>query len=118
MRQVRETGEPIKSVAKQIVVEEELSRNVIVFGLCEVESEDICAKVTEVFESLGEKPRVEASRLGKKSGSATRPVKVTLSSSTIVQQILYCLYLYPGFYSYTEGATWKILDLLMETLLI
>ena len=78
----------IKSVAKQIVVEEELSRNVIVFGLCEVESEDICAKVTEVFESLGEKPRVEASRLGKKSGSATRPVKVTLSSSTIVQQIL------------------------------
>ena len=88
MRQVRETGEPIKSVTNQIVVEEELSRNVIVFGLCEVESEDICAKVTEVFESLGEKPRVEASRLGKKSGSATRPVKVTLSSSTIVQQIL------------------------------
>ena len=31
---------------------------------------------------------------------------------------LYCLYLYPGFYSYTEGATWKILDLLTETLLI
>ena len=78
----------IKSVAKQIVVEEELSRNVIVFGLCEVESEDICAKVTEVFESLGEKSRVEASRLGKKSGSATGPVKATLSSSTIVQQIL------------------------------
>ena len=50
-----------------------------------MESEDICAKVTEVFESLGEKSRVEASRLGKKSGSATGPVKVTLSSSTIVQ---------------------------------
>ena len=32
--------------------------------------------------------------------------------------LLYCLYLYPGFYSYTEGATWKILDLLTETLLI
>ena len=32
--------------------------------------------------------------------------------------VLYCLYLYPGFYSYTEGATWKILDLLTETLLI
>ena len=26
--------------------------------------------------------------------------------------------LYPGFNSYTEGATWKILDLLTETLLI
>ena len=32
--------------------------------------------------------------------------------------ILYLLHLYPGFYSYTEGATWKILDLLTETLLI
>ena len=28
------------------------------------------------------------------------------------------LYLYPGFYSYTEGATWKILALIKETLLI
>ena len=32
--------------------------------------------------------------------------------------ILYLLHLYPGFYSYTEGATRKILDLLTETLLI
>ena len=31
---------------------------------------------------------------------------------------LYLFHLYPGFYSYTEGATWKILDLLTETLLI
>ena len=31
---------------------------------------------------------------------------------------LYLLYQYPGFYSYTEGATWKILDLLTETFLI
>ena len=84
------SADSIKSVAKQIVVEEELSRNVIVFGLCEDNDEEICDKVTEVFESLGEKPRVEASRLGRKSSSATRPrpVKVTLSSSTIVQQIL------------------------------
>ena len=32
--------------------------------------------------------------------------------------ILYLLYLYPGFYSYAKGATWKILDLLRETLVI
>ena len=31
---------------------------------------------------------------------------------------LYLLHLYPGFYSCTEGATWKILNLLSETLLI
>ena len=32
--------------------------------------------------------------------------------------ILNLLYLYPGFYSYAEGVTWKILDHLKETLLI
>ena len=80
--------ESIKSVAKQIALEEELSRNIMVFGLCEEENEDICSKVSDVLESLGEKPRVEACRIGKKSPSATRPVKVSLSSSSIVQQIL------------------------------
>ena len=81
-------SESIKSVAKQIALEEELGRNIIVFGLCEEENEDICSKVSDVLESLGEKPRVEACRIGKKSPSATRPVKVSLSSSSIVQQIL------------------------------
>ena len=80
--------ESIKSVAKQIALEEELGRNIMVFGLCEEQNEDICTKVSDVLESLGEKPRVEACRIGKKSPSATRPVKVSLSSSSIVQQIL------------------------------
>ena len=80
--------ESIKSVAKQIALEEELGRNIMVFGLCEEDNEDICTKVSEVLESLGEKPRVEACRIGKKSSSATRPVKVSFSSSSIVQQIL------------------------------
>ena len=80
--------ESIKSVAKQIALEEELGRNIMVFGLCEEQNEDICAKVSDVLESLGEKPRVEACRIGKKSPTAPRPVKVSLSSSSIVQQIL------------------------------
>ena len=80
--------ESIKSVAKQIALEEELGRNIMVFGLCEEQNEDICTKVSDVLESLGERPRVEACRIGKKSPSATRPVKVSLSSSSIVQQIL------------------------------
>lgn len=81
--------ESLKLVAKQVVVEEELSRNVMVFGLCDDENEDLNLKIGEVFEHLGEKPRVEARRLGKKTTTAAaRPVKVTLSSSTIVQQIL------------------------------
>ena len=48
------------SVARQMVVEEDLSRNVMVFGSCEDDNEEICTRVAEVFESLGEKPRVEA----------------------------------------------------------
>ena len=36
----------------------------------------------------------------------------TFRASLMINIVLYCLYLYPGFYSYTEGATWKILDLL------
>ena len=35
-----------------------------------------------------------------------------------IRVVLYWLYMDPGFYSYTEGAIWKILDLLTETLLI
>ena len=80
--------ESIKSVAKQIALEEELGRNIMVFGLSEEVNEEINTKVAEVLESLGEKPRVEACRIGKKSPSAARPVKVSFSSSSIVQQIL------------------------------
>ena len=61
----------------------------MIFGLPEGAHEKICDKVSEVFLHLGEKPRIEASRIGKKSsGTVKRPVKVTFSSSTIVQQIL------------------------------
>ena len=82
-------NDTLKSVAKQVVAEEELSRNIMVFGLQENENENLAQKIDEVFECLGEKPRVEASRLGKKrSETAARPVKVTLSSSTFVQLIL------------------------------
>ena len=61
--------ETLKSVAKQIVVEEELSKNVMIFGLPESENEDICESVGKVFEELNEKPRMEASRVGKKTTS-------------------------------------------------
>ena len=78
----------LKSVAKQVVIEEELSRNIMVFGLSEEENEDICDRVGKVFEELDEKPRFEARRLGKEAKSTPRAVKVTLSSATTVQQIL------------------------------
>ena len=77
----------MKSLVKQVVAEEDRSRNLMMFCLPESNDEQLSDKVTKVFGQLEEKPKIEACRLGKKS-SSTRPVKVTLSSSTIVQQIL------------------------------
>ena len=56
----------IKSVAQKIAVEEELSRNIMVFGLTEEEDEQLDERVAEIFEQLGEKPRVESRQLGQK----------------------------------------------------
>ena len=54
--------ETIKSVAKQIAVEEEMSRNIMVFGLIEEDNEQLNNKIEEVFENLNEKLKIEASR--------------------------------------------------------
>ena len=62
----------------------------MVFGLPEEENQDLCDQVAAVFQEIGEKPRIEATRLGKekKDSGKARPVKVTLNSSTTVSQIL------------------------------
>ena len=56
--------ETLKTVVKQVVAEEDRSRNLMVFGLDEEEDEPLQEKVTAIFEELGEKPRHEAVRLG------------------------------------------------------
>ena len=60
----------------------------MVFNLVEEENEDLGKKVSDVFLYLGEKPRIEARRVGTKKKLSPRPVKVTLSSSSTVTQIL------------------------------
>ena len=82
------SSETVKTVAKQIIAEDELSKNLMVFNLPEADNEDVHGSVGEVFEELGEKPKLEAVRLGTKMESKVRPVKVTLSSASVVQQIL------------------------------
>jgi len=77
----------VKRFVKQVVAEEDRSRNLMIFSLPESGEEELYSEVNKIFEQLGEKPKIEACRLGKK-GSSARPVKVTLSSSIIVQQIL------------------------------
>ena len=80
----------LKTVIKNVVEEEDRSRNLMVFGLAEENGDDeqLNSKVSAVFEQLGVKPRVEASRLGLKGRRSPRPIKVTLSSLTVVRQIL------------------------------
>ena len=62
----------------------------MIFNLPQKNNEDINSVVAEaeVFQAIGEKPRVEASRLGKRSNKSLRPVKVTVTNPTVVSQIL------------------------------
>ena len=79
----------VKSAVKSVVQSEDRSKNVMIFGLQEEANEDINDVVSGVFQALGEKPRLEACRVGsKKSGNSVRPIKVTASSTTAVNQIL------------------------------
>ena len=79
----------LKSVVKDVVAEGDRSRNLMIFGLPEESYEQICDRISEIFLELDEKPKIETTRLGKKiSSDFKRPVKVTLTSSTIVEQIL------------------------------
>ena len=44
--------------------------------------------VTEVFQQFNEKPKFEAARIGIKRTEKHRPIKVSVSSSSVVHQIL------------------------------
>ena len=79
----------LKSVVKDAVTEEDLGKNVVIFGLEEDADEQICEKVGQVLLELGERPKIEANRMGLKvKNQNPRPVKVSVSSSIIVAQIL------------------------------
>ncbi len=81
--------EALKKVVKTVVAEEDRTRNFLIFGLPEEEGENLNSRVDEVLETVGQKPKVDVHRLGKKNTSGpARPIKVCVSSSLIVDQIL------------------------------
>ena len=53
-------------MAKEIAAEEEMNRNIMVFGLVEEENENIDVKINELFEDLmlREKTKNDPKRLG------------------------------------------------------
>lgn len=82
------TPETLKKTVKDVVEQSDRSRNLMVFGLAEEVEEDIVSKLRDVFEELGEKPRVEACRVGAAVTGKVRAVKVTLGNAALIQQVL------------------------------
>ena len=78
----------LKKVVQAVVDEEDRSKNIMLFGLVEEKNETLSNRVDEVFVSVGEKPSFVASRVGKKSGSKPRPVKVTFTGNSSIHLIL------------------------------
>ena len=71
------------------VQEEDRTKNLMIFGLPDEPDEDLNKVVAQVFEAIGDKPRVDVCRLGvKKSNKTARPIKVTTSSTAVVNQVL------------------------------
>ena len=78
----------IQKVMKTVADEESRAMNVMVFGLKEDPVEDINKAVGDVFSEIKEKPKFVALRVGKTKEGVARPVKVTLRSKHIAEQLL------------------------------
>ena len=84
--------ESMKKAVKTAILEDDRSKNLVIFGVPESDSEQIDNCVSELFVEVGEKPQFSAGRIGvRRSGSDTnycRPIKCSLASTTSVHQIL------------------------------
>ena len=74
------TPAKLKEAVKSAVVEEDRSRNIMIFGKEEKENEDLCKTISEILEDVNEKPRlIEFRRVGSAKPGKSRPIKVKLS---------------------------------------
>ena len=65
---------------KTVVEEEDRSRSLMIFGLPENKGEDedqLNAKVNELLQEVGEKPKIDATRIRKSSGENSKIVICT-----------------------------------------
>ena len=60
----------------------------------ETDDEKLSDKVDELFKQIEVKPRYEAVRIGRRSADKTRPVKISVTNTNSVDEILF-------FYQYT-----------------
>ena len=80
----------ISVAVKSATDREDRSRNIIIYGVQEVEGEFLPEKVSEVLQEINEKPTVtDCCRIGaKRDATAIRPVKFSVRSSDVANQIL------------------------------
>ena len=79
----------VKTAIKEAAVEEDRNRSLMIFGLEEDNGEQLSEKVGNLLEHLGEKPRQESVRLGRKfEAGKHRPVKVKLPTPDHVRRVL------------------------------
>ena len=79
----------IQTAVRKVKEEADRSRNFVIYGVEEKQTENLNAKVEGILQELDEKLPVENScRIGMKQAEKCRPVKVTLRSSDNVNLIL------------------------------
>ena len=79
----------LKQVHRDFIEEEERSSNFMIFGLKESSEESVEETVELLLDVIDEKPKCsEVSRIGKRADSVTRPIRVSVSSASVVNQIL------------------------------
>ena len=82
----------MKAALKRATEEEDRSSNLVIYGLPEKQDEVLEDRVLEVLEHVDEKPRiVSCCRMGRNvsdGGPAVKPIKLTLSGSDHVRQVL------------------------------
>ena len=79
----------LTAAIKTVAENEDRKRNIIIYGIKEEENEAISAKVEEVLAEIDENPIIkDCCRVGSIQEECIRPVKFSLSSTDMVQQVL------------------------------
>ncbi len=79
----------IETAVRKIKESEDRSRNLMIHGLPEEGNENLKSKVADLLSCLGEKPMFSIPcRLGSSDGKKVRPVKIGLTSETVVAELL------------------------------
>ena len=79
----------LKKAVKEAVLDDDRSRNVVLFGLTEKESADLDNQITDLLYAIDEKPSFEAVRIGLHfDEEKSRPVKVSFRNAETVHRVL------------------------------